>query len=93
MTFPNDTIRVMHYPSPKSERKPTQDGPRLLAGVAAPSGGRALERPEHELELAGERQVGLEPPHELGAGMGLNMTHQSTDVGSALHYQGQQTIE
>lgn len=69
----------MHYQPGTSDQTPVQEGSRLLAVTAA--GGRGLERPENELEQTGARPVGLEPPHEYGAGMGLDMTHQTTGVG------------
>lgn len=62
----------MHYQPGTSDQMLAQKGPRLLA-VAA-TNGRGLEQPEHELpehelEQSGARRVGLEPPHEYGAGI------------------------
>ena len=75
----------MHYQPGISDHHQAQEAPRLLTVSAA--GGRRFERPEHELELerARARWVGLEPPQEqeYRAGMGLDMTHQTTSPSSS----------
>lgn len=69
----------MHYQPEKSDQKPAQGGRLSTVWAAeAAAGGRGLERPEHVLEQTRAPRVGLRPPHESVAGIGLNMTQETT---------------